>query len=370
MKLIMCDNARCKKIININDSIEISIRNHSNNRLETLDLCKDCYVEMIEQITAQEVNICKIANTESEYKDNNNNEAASNNHTELISNTKQKNENTAEINNNTKQKNESTAETSSSTGKIENNTIYKDNSIKEQVEPYNKRKYNHVKSTPAQDKIKAYGIDNIIREYVEEDIKATELAKHIGVTITSLNVFLSTNNIVKYKSNKHRGRRSKADDYGLDRIKKEYIEDGLSIDELAERIGIKRRSLIKYLIKNNIHRYINSYVKDTESVPQETSITENKAVEEIKIDKVSDISTKKVKTTQSKAINIENINPAQRSMLASLEEKTDMLPKACRTCAYRNTTNNYCWYTMVTNKHTNDNGIECKHYIDIRKLEQ
>jgi hypothetical protein len=42
----------------------------------------------------------------------------------------------------------------------------------------------------------------------------------------------------------------------------------------------------------------------------------------------------------------------------------------CRTCAYRDTEINHCWYTMTTNKINHTIGTTCCHYVDVNKVKQ
>lgn len=138
----------------------------------------------------------------------------------------------------------------------------------------------------------------------------------------------------------------KVRNYGIDNLEFEYTTGACSIDELAEKIGVRAASLRVFLSHNNIRktrkRNIDAVEKDIE-----TASNESKA---------------DIKSEPKRAI-------LSGKQLEKFETEVEVKSGICLTCAYRNKGDGACDYTLKTGKGRRGGKNRCMHYVNLGEIQ-
>lgn len=177
--------------------------------------------------------------------------------------------------------------------------------------------------------------------------------------------------------------------YGVDRLKTEYIDNNKSANEIAMSIGIPKTALSHYIFKHNISKRTkkndDSTKSDKEGVWVSTKAEkDNKTVEKVSktVEKDSKTVEKDNKTKADVKVvlkdsdatkdlddcHIDKIRTSKRRVriIESLEKTCKIDTKKCLDCIYRDKDIGMCYYTVVTNKYNKvDN--ECHHFVEKSK---
>lgn len=177
--------------------------------------------------------------------------------------------------------------------------------------------------------------------------------------------------------------------YGVDRLKTEYIDNNKSANEIAKSIGIPKTALSHYIFKHNISKRTKKHDDNTKSDKEGVWAStkaekDNKTVEKVSktVEKVSKTAEKVSKTKadvkivlkDSEAIkdlddcHIDKIRTSKRRVriIESLEKTCKIDTRKCLDCIYRDKDIGMCYYTVVTNKYNKvDN--ECHHFVEKSK---
>lgn len=123
--------------------------------------------------------------------------------------------------------------------------------------------------------------------------------------------------------------------YGIQRMLDRYHKDNISIYKLSLETGVGEEFLKEYLDKNNCNSEYDNAEVDYRDYNIEKDCYDHKYMR----------------------------------MMHLMENHVDNIIDKCKSCAYRNCSNNRCWYTVATGAPLFSNaGSTCEHYVDVRRL--
>ena len=138
----------------------------------------------------------------------------------------------------------------------------------------------------------------------------------------------------------------KVRNYGIDKLELEYTTGECSIDELAEKIGVKAASLRVFLSRNNIRK---TRKRNIDAVEKDIATVSNESKADIKGEPKRAILSGK--------------------QLEKFETEVEVKSGICLTCAYRNKGDGACDYTLKTGKGRRGGKNRCMHYVNLGEIQ-
>lgn len=157
---------------------------------------------------------------------------------------------------------------------------------------------------------------------------------------------------VKNKTKSKDTLQSKAERYGINKLKREYESGEKSLDYFLNLFEVKESTFRKLLHTNGIRKI------------KSVNVTK---VDKPKIDTNNVIVFKKTSKNKSKK-DINVINAHINKEMKHLEKMVKVESGTCLKCAYKDKIDGACDYSLITLKDRRGNKGMCNHFIDVEDL--
>ena len=182
-------------------------------------------------------------------------------------------------------------------------------------------------------------------------------------TPKELNEIKSTKSKVE-KSTKSKGTlQSKAEEYGLERLRREYENGEKSLKEFLDIFGVKEATFRCFLSNNEIKRKSKNN-KETKAVNKQSSKDRKQTDKKISANNV--IVFKQGRKSSNRPVNV--INAHVKTEMKHLEKTVKVESGTCLRCGYKDKIDGACDYSLITFKDRRGNKGMCNHFIDLEDL--
>lgn len=151
--------------------------------------------------------------------------------------------------------------------------------------------------------------------------------------------------------------------YGKDKFIQECADATISEQELADRLGLKLRSLRYYLTHNNMTKAVAKNTNKAEKVEI------NPEVKAESIEKIEKIHKSRVGQTKIKEQTGIKNKKYSKGVLESIEKTVDVSSNTCFKCGYRNREDGACDYAIITGESRRGGVGKCFHFANVEELE-